>query len=308
MTYSIVAWDPDTGAMGGAVQSHHFGVGRLVLWAEAGVGVVATQSIIEVSYGPRGLDRMRAGESAGAAVPGLLAQDALVSLRQVAMVDRSGEVAVHTGDGCVGRAGHRVVPHVSAQANMMERGTVWGAMVDAYLRAAGDDLASRLLLALEAGQREGGDIRGQQSSALVVVEGQRQDRPWDGRLVDLRVDDSDRPLVELRRLLDVNRGVDRMVTVVNSGLLSVPTLDPTGAELGRALEDLAIAQHALGANREPALWSAVLLAKAGRIEEARLQLRLAVETNDRWPAFLESLAAAGVLPSDSPLLDPPIPK
>lgn len=308
MTYSIVVWDPDTGAMGGAVQSHHFGVGRLVLWAEAGVGVVATQSIIEVSYGPRGLDRMRAGESAGAAVPGLLAQDALVSLRQVAMVDRSGEVAVHTGDGCVGRAGHRVVPHVSAQANMMERGTVWGAMVDAYLRAAGDDLASRLLLALEAGQREGGDIRGQQSSALVVVEGQRQDRPWDGRLVDLRVDDSDRPLVELRRLLDVNRGVDRMVTVVNSGLLSVPTLDPTGAELGRALEDLAIAQHALGANREPALWSAVLLAKAGRIEEARLQLRLAVETNDRWPAFLESLAAAGVLPSDSPLLDPPIPK
>jgi uncharacterized Ntn-hydrolase superfamily protein len=304
MTYSIVARDPDTGALGGAVQSHHFGVGRLVLWAEAGVGVVATQSIIEVSYGPGGLDRMRAGESAGASLSDLLAQDALASLRQIAIVDRSGDVAVHTGDGCVGHAGHRMVPDASAQANMMERDTVWGAMVDAYLDAAGDDLADRLLLALEAAEREGGDVRGMQSAALVVVDGQRRDRPWDGRLIDLRVDDSDRPLVELRRLLDVNRGADRMVTVLNGGLLTVPTLDPTGAELRHALADLASAQEALGANREPALWSAVLLAKAGRIEEARDQLRLAVETNGRWPEFLESLGAAGVLPTDSPLLDP----
>ncbi|MGA8371028.1 MAG: DUF1028 domain-containing protein [Acidimicrobiales bacterium] len=304
MTYSIVARDPMTGALGGAVQSHYFGVGRFALWAESGVGVVATQSIVEVSYGPYGLDRMRSGMSAEVSLENLITEDALAALRQVAMVDRSGEVAVHTGEGCVGLAGHRLGPQVSAQANMMERDTVWDSMIDAYLRADGEDLATRLLLALEAAESEGGDVRGSQSAALLIVDAKQQARQWDHRLIDLRVDDSDRPLFELRRLIAVNHGVDRMVAVLNSDLLYAPALDPRSAALAQAMQDLAVAQQALGDNREPSLWSAVLLAKAGLVDEARDHLRWAVETNDRWPTFLRSLSSAGVLSSDSPLLLP----
>lgn len=269
MTYSIVARDPGSGALGGAVQSHHFGVGQLVLWAESGVGVVATQSIVEVSYGPHGLNRMRAGMTAGASLASLVADDPLSDLRQVAIVDKTGEVAVHTGAACVGHAGHKVQPQVSAQANMMERDTVWGAMVDGYLGAAGEDLANRLHLALEAGEQEGGDVRGMQSAALLVVDAESGDRPWDHRLVDLRVDDSHQPLVELRRLLNISHGADRMDAVLNGDLLVAPSLDPDSSELAKALRDLDAAQRLLGANREPTLWSAVLLAKAGRIDEAR---------------------------------------
>ena len=232
MTYSIVARDPMTGALGGAVQSHYFGVGRFTLWAEPGVGVVATQSIVEMSYGPYGLDRMRSGMTAEVSLLDLITDDALAALRQVAMVDRSGAVAVHTGEGCVGLAGHRLGPQVSAQANMMERDTVWDAMIDAYLRADGEDLATRLLLALEAAEGEGGDVRGTQSAALLVVDAEPQDQPWDHRLIDLRVDDSDRPLFELRRLLAVNHGVDRMVAVLNSDLLYVAGTGPNKCCVG----------------------------------------------------------------------------
>ncbi len=303
MTYSIVARDPATGDLGVAVQSHYFGTGRLVTWAEAGVGAVATQSIVEVSYGPHGLDLMRSGVAADHALGRLIASDQMETVRQVAMVDANGVIGTHTGAGCVGQAGHRHGHQVSAQANMMERDTVWGAMIDAYDQTAGQDLAERMLVALEAAEAEGGDVRGKQSAAILVVSGERSDAPWDQRKVDLRVDDSKAPLVEIRRLLDVNRAVERLTKVFESGLLFAPTVDARDPEFALALDDLEAAQSGLGANREPTFWSAVLLAKAGRIDEARTQLAFAAETNQRWNLFLRSLAAAGVLPADNALLN-----
>jgi uncharacterized Ntn-hydrolase superfamily protein len=301
MTYSIVARDPETGDMGVAVQSHYFGTGRVVTWAEAGVGAVATQSIVEVSYGPHGLDLMREGVAADEALAQLVAGDPMEMVRQVAMVDANGIVGTHTGAGCVSNAGHRSGHQVSAQANMMERDTVWAAMIEAYQGATGHDLAGRLLLALEAAESEGGDVRGKQSAALLVVSGPRTDAPWDQRTFDLRVDDHEVPLADLRRLVDVNRAVARMTNVFNSGVLFAP-VQANSPELTAALADLEAAQNGLGANHEPSFWAAALLAKAGLIDDARVKLAYASETNPRWAQFLQSISAAGVLPADNPLL------
>jgi uncharacterized Ntn-hydrolase superfamily protein len=303
LTYSIVARDPANGDLGVAVQSHYFGTGRLVTWAEAGVGAVATQSVVEVSYGPKGLDLMRGGVAANDSLGRLVAADPEAFIRQVAMVDANGIVGTHTGAGCIGRAGHCRGHQVSAQANMMERETVWGAMIDAYQGAVGADLAERLLLALEAAESEGGDVRGKQSAAILVVSGQRSDAPWDQRTVDLRVDDAESPLEEMRRLLAVNRAVDRLTGVFDGGLIFAPSVDGNDPQLATALEDLQAAQDGMGSNREPTFWAAVLLAKAGRIEEARTRLAFAAETNPRWVLFLETLAGAGVLPADNALLN-----
>jgi uncharacterized Ntn-hydrolase superfamily protein len=160
-----------------AVQSHFFSVGSVVSWAEAGVGAVATQSVVEPAYGPRGLELMREGKSAPAALDQLLGDDPAEAVRQVAMVDRAGRVAVHTGNRCIAEAGHAVGEQVSAQANIMERDTVPAAMVRAFTELSGDGLAERLLAALEAAEREGGDLRGRQSAAMVVVTGRATGSP-----------------------------------------------------------------------------------------------------------------------------------
>ena len=201
MTYSIVARDPDTGELGVAVQTGTFGVGTGVPWAEAGVGAVATQSITEHSYGPFGLDLMKAGRSAAEALAGLVASDAGQRFRQVGMVDAKGSAAAHTGDGCIRDCGHRVGDGFTVQANMMAQDTVWDAMAAAYEAATGT-LARRLLAALDAAEAEGGDFRGVQSAAILVVKGEATGFPWNGRVSNLRVDDHDDPLGELRRLLD----------------------------------------------------------------------------------------------------------
>jgi uncharacterized Ntn-hydrolase superfamily protein len=169
-TYSIVARDTLTGELGVAVQSHWYSVGTLVPWAEAGVGAVATQSFVDVSYGPLGLDLMRAGKSAGQALEALLAADSSREVRQVAMIDARGGVAAHTGSRCIERAGHLVGKSYSVQANLMRNSSVWGAMAAAY-ESSGGDLAERLLAALEAGEAAGGDIRGSQSAAILIVSG-----------------------------------------------------------------------------------------------------------------------------------------
>lgn len=196
MTYSIVARDPDTGQLGVAVQTHQPSVGALCPFAEADVGAVATQSIVEPAYGPRGLDAMRGGESAPEALPRLTAADEQRALRQVAFVDAEGRVAAHTGERCIAHAGHVIGDGFSCQANMMRDPGVPEAMAAAFTASTGD-LAHRMLAALDAGQAAGGDIRGMQSAALIVVGGATR--------LDRRVDDHREPLTELRRLVDLGR-------------------------------------------------------------------------------------------------------
>ncbi len=191
-TYSIVARDPDTGQLGVAVQSHYFAV-FLVAWAEAGVGAVATQAFGDPAYGKLGLDMMRARKSAPDALAGLLAADPMKGVRQVAMVDANGQVAAHTGSITIPEAGHIAGEGFSVQANMMLKNTVWPAMAEAYRTASGE-LVDRLLTALDAAEAEGGDIRGRQSAAILIVEPESSGRPWIDRIFDLRVDDAPEPL------------------------------------------------------------------------------------------------------------------
>jgi uncharacterized Ntn-hydrolase superfamily protein len=201
VTYSIVARDPESGELGVAVQTGTFGVGAGVPWAEAGVGAVATQSFSEHSYGAFGLDLMKAGRTAPEALAGLVASDADQRFRQAGMVDANGGAAAHTGDGCIRECGHLVADGFTVQANMMASDTVWAAMAAAYEKATGS-LARRLLDALDAAEAEGGDFRGAQSAAILVVKGEPTGFPWKGRVSNLRVDDHADPLGELRRLLE----------------------------------------------------------------------------------------------------------
>jgi len=202
VTYSIVARDPETGAFGVAVQSAYFSVGAVVPWVEAGVGAVATQAMGEISYGKLGLERMCDGEPAADALAALLAADDGRETRQVAMVDRNGGVAVHTGQSCIAFAGARTGDGWSVQANMMRYDTVPDAMADAYSRPTGD-FAERLLAALDAAQAAGGDVRGQQAAAIVVSASEGPD-------LRLHVEDHSQPLVELRRLVQMHRGYEEL--------------------------------------------------------------------------------------------------
>ena len=204
MTYSIVARDKQTGEFGVAVQSHYFQVGPTVPWAISGVGAVATQSMVNVSFGPLGLDYLRAGYSAEQALKALLAGDSEPQSRQVSLVDANGNVATHTGAKCIPAAGHRIGDGFSCQANLMEKDTVWDAMHAAY-ESSSEPLAERMMAALEAAEAEGGDIRGKQSAAMLVVSGRPTGRSWEDRTIEIRVEDAPDPLVELRRLLRVKR-------------------------------------------------------------------------------------------------------
>jgi len=199
-----VAHDPETGQLGVAVQSHYFCVGSIVPWAEAGVGAVATQSFAEISYGPLGLILMRAGKTPRQALDALLAVDPQAENRQVGMVDAKGNVAAHTGSKCIEEAGHREGKGYTVQANLMLNNTVWDAMAEAF-EGTKADLADRLLAALFAAEAAGGDIRGKQSAALLVVGGERTGNGWGDRIFDLRVDDNRAPLDELQRLLKISR-------------------------------------------------------------------------------------------------------
>lgn len=292
MTYSLVARDPETGDLGVAVQSHYFSVGSVVSWAEPGIGAVATQSMVDVSYGPRGLELMRAGRSAAGALGELVDRDSRESVRQVAMIDSAGRVAVHTGHGCIPEAGHRVGAQMSAQANMMRRDTVPGAMVDAYTSTDGD-LATKLLAALDAAEAEGGDIRGRQSAALLVVGGRRGDRPWAERRFDLRVEDNPEPLRELRRLAGLRRAYD----LADEAEQRITAGDLEGAAAGfeRALAEAPD-------NLEIEFWLGLALAGSGRVKEGRAHIRRASAENPGWDELIRRLPAVGLLPDDPELL------
>ena len=276
-----------------AVQSHYFSVGSLVSWAEPGVGAVATQSLVEPAYGPRGLGQMRRGASAPDALRRLLSDDEQEDVRQVAMLDRHGRVAVHTGARCIREAGHRAADGVAAQANMMERPTVPDAMIEAY-RAADGELAERLVAALEAAEREGGDIRGRQSAALVVVAGRATGRPGDDRPVDLRVEDHPDPVRELRRLVELRGSYAR----VEAGDDLAAAGDVEGA-----LAEYAAAHAEQPENAELAFWHGVALAANGREEEARAFLLRAFAEREGWRELLRRLPAAGLFPKDEQLLE-----
>lgn len=208
MTYSIVARDAKSGQLGVAVQSHYFSVGSVVTWARAGVGAVATQAMAEVSYGPLGLEMMAAGKTAEESLRSLLEKDRRKETRQVAMVDSEGRVAAHTGAECIPFAGNLSGDGYSCQGNIMRSERVWKEMGRAYERAMDLPLPERLISALEAGEKAGGDARGKQSSALLVVEGKRMKTAWEGRLVELRVEDHAEPIEELKRLLRYHRGYE----------------------------------------------------------------------------------------------------
>jgi uncharacterized Ntn-hydrolase superfamily protein len=291
-TYSIVARDPATGEMGVAVQSHWFSVGSVVTWAEPGVGAVATQSFVEVSYGPLGLELMQAGKTAEQALAALLAADPHAEVRQVAMVDRHGNIAAHTGASCIAAAGHRTGKQYSVQANLMESDTVWGAMAEAYEAAEGD-LAERLMVALEAAEAEGGDIRGRQSAAILVVPAAGEGRPWRETTVDLRVEDHPRPLEELRRLLRVHRAYQHM----NRGDERMAAEDVTGA-----LEEYAAAAGLYPESQEIRYWQAVTMTGSGQLDTALPIFAEVFAAEPRWRALTPRLVPAGLLPDDPAVL------
>ncbi len=287
-TYSIVARDPATGELGVAVQSHWFSVGPIVPWAEAGVGAVATQSLVDPAYGPLGLAAMRLGRPAPDVLRGLVEADDGRDVRQVAMIDAKGRVAAHTGARCIAEAGHELdeAQQFSVQANLMEKASVWPAMARAYREASGD-LAERMLAALEMAEREGGDIRGRQSAALIVVRADSTGKPWEDRVFDLRVEDHADPVAELRRLLTLARAYNHM----NAGDLAIEKKDFDAAEREYAAA-AALAPHIV----EIPFWQAVSLASGGRLEAALPVFQGVFEREPKWADVVPRLVEAQLLP------------
>jgi uncharacterized Ntn-hydrolase superfamily protein len=292
-TYSIVARDPDTGQLGVAVQSHWFSVGSLVAWAEAGVGAVATQSFIEVRYGVAGLELMRTGVSAQRTLDALRLADPNPEVRQVAMIDAQGNIAAFTGKHCIAYAGDLQGENFSVQANLMINEGVPQAMAEAFRTAKGS-LAERMLAALDAAQAVGGDIRGMQSAALLVVRGKSTGRPWEDRLVDLQVEDSPAPLKELRRLLNVHTAYRLM----NLGDQSLEQQDTDGA-----LSQYGRAEQLVPDNLEMKFWHAVSLANAGRLKQALPLFKTIFQKDEHWRTLIPRLAAAGLLTVDAAALE-----
>lgn len=292
-TYSIVARDPNTGQMGVAVQSHWFSVGAAVAWAEAGVGAVATQSFSDPAYGLLGLSMMRTGKPAPEALKALLAGDEGRNVRQVAMVDAQGRIAAHTGSQNIQMAGHAGGDQHSVQANMMLKASVWPAMSRAFQAAQGD-LAERMLQALEAAEAEGGDIRGRQSAALIVVAPQSTGQPWADRIFDLRVDDHPEPLKELRRLVTLARAYRHM----NEGDLALANNDSTAA-----LREYSSAARLAPGNVEMIYWHAVALVSMNRVDESLPLFRQVFQADPNWVELTRRLPKAGLLKDDAALLE-----
>jgi len=288
-TYSIVAHDPATGQVGVAVQSHWFSVGSVVTWAEAGVGAVATQSFVDPAYGGRGLELMASGLSPEQALAALTSVDEGRAVRQVAFVDVQGRVAAFTGDRCITSAGQHVGDSFSVQANMMLNDKVVPAMAEAYEAASGD-LAERMMQALEAAEAAGGDIRGRQSAAMLIVEGESTGKPWADRVLELRVEDHESPLSELRRLIRVHRAYGHM----NAGDVAVEHGD-----LEQAMREYNAAAELLPDNVEVQYWAAVTLATAGELDRAMPIFRRVFADDANWVELTRRLIKPGIIP-DTP--------
>jgi uncharacterized Ntn-hydrolase superfamily protein len=276
-TYSIAALDPETGELGAAVQSHWFSVGSLCTWARPGIGAVATQSVVEPGHGPRALDRLERGDDAAAALAGVLNQDALAAVRQVGVVDARRGVAVHTGSDCIPEAGHATGEHWTCQANMMARATVPDAMSAAFAATQGD-LAERLMTALEGAEAEGGDVRGSQSAALIVVPAQGE--AWQVR-ADLRVEDHADPVGELRRLLGLQRAYD--LAGEGDELMGEGRFDEAAPKYVRASE---LAPE----SDELVFWAGLALAQKGELAAGADAVRRAASVHPGWLTLLDRLS------------------
>ncbi|MDQ3339697.1 MAG: DUF1028 domain-containing protein [Myxococcota bacterium] len=285
-TFSIVARDPATGDLGVAVQSHWFSVGSAVTWAEPGVGAVATQSFVDKGYGPKGLALMASGVAPAEALAQLVAADKQAAVRQVGFVDATGRAAAHTGAKAIDFAGHHVGEGFAVQANLMGNDKVVPAMRDAYQASKGD-LAERMLAALDAAQAVGGDIRGCQSAAILIVSGKKTDAPWNERKMDLRVEEHADPLVELRRLVVNMRAYDR----VNQGDLAMEKQDVTGA-----LAHYDAGMKILPDNTEIKYWVGVTLASLDRVDEALPLFRAAFKDDPAWIELTRRLTKPGLIP------------
>lgn len=291
-TYSIVAIDPVTGDMGVAVQSHWFSVGTIVSWGEAGVGVIATQSFVNASFGPKGLELLKSGMTPQQVVDKLINEDEGKDFRQLAILDSKGNVAAYTGKNCIQPAGHLTGKGYSVQANLMMNDKVWPAMAKAFENSKGS-LAERLLIALEAAQSVGGDIRGKQSAAILVVRAKSTGKVWEDRLVDLRIDDSNEPLKEMRRLLKVHQAYQHM----NNGDLAVEKND-----MAKAMEEYSAAMKMFPNNLEMKYWTAIALANKGNLKEALPLFKEIFKKDKNWKTLTPRLIPNGLLTVDEKTL------
>jgi uncharacterized Ntn-hydrolase superfamily protein len=292
-TYSIVAIDRDAGEMGVAVQSHYFSVGSVVPWARPGVGVVATQALVNIQFGPDGLALLAQGRSPQEALSELLAGDEGRAFRQVALLAPGQAPATHTGETCIAEAGHATGADYSCQANMMLNDTVWDAMARAFTDGAGDRLAERMLAALKAAEYEGGDIRGRQSAALLVVKTEATGRAAEDYVVDLRVEDHHSPLTELERL----RAVDVAYRHADAGDAAMERGD-----VDAALAEFRAAEELQPDNLELRYWHGVNLLSAGRREEGLGILTGVVRRDRNWLELTFRLPDAGLAEFDEETL------
>ena len=284
-TYSIIAVDIENSEMGGAVQSHYFSVGSTVLWPLPGVGVVATQAMVNPDFGPAGLKLMEEGHSPADALAELLKSDSGKKMRQVALINRDGEADVFTGNQCIAEAGHIKGSYYSIQANMMHYDTVWQAMEQAFLHAKGP-LAERLLAALKAAEAEGGDIRGRQSANIKLVNIEKTGEVSKDLLLDLRVDDNPEPLKELERLLKIHRAykhADLGDTALGKG------------DAEKALSEYSLAEKLNPNNDELEYWHGLALAGMGREKEALNKLNHIYSKNSSWRELTKRVVNAGIV-------------
>jgi uncharacterized Ntn-hydrolase superfamily protein len=285
-TFSIVARDSVTGEMAVGVQSHWFNVGISVPWAEAGVGAIATQSFIDKSYGWLGLRLLKQGLSAAEVLDSLTQADPGRDVRQVAVVDNKGNIAAYTGKGCIQYASHITGNQFSVQSNMMLGDQVCISMARAYKNAAGKPLAERVLAALDAAQAAGGDIRGKQSAALILVPGKASGKPWNDRSIDVRVDDNAFPLVELNRLYKVQVAYEHM----NNGDLATEKND-----MAKAMQEYGSAMKMFPDNLEMQYWTAITLANNKEIDKAIQILKKVFAKDPNWKTLTRRLPEVNLL-------------
>jgi len=293
-TYSIVAKDVKTGEMAVGVQSHWFSVGTLVSWGKSGVGVVATQSFVNPSYGPKGIELMESGVSAKDVLKKLTDQDEGRDFRQAAILDINGSVSAFTGEKCIESAGHFVGDNFSVQANMMLNDKVIPAMKKAFLDNSDLPLAERIIKVFEAAESVGGDIRGKQSAALIVVGAKKTSNVWEDKKIDLRVDDNINPIKEIKRLLKVHRAYEHM----NKGDLAIEEND-----MEKALNEYGKAQVLFPENYEMSFWKAIALLNNGKKEAARPILKRVFKENSNWKKLIYRLPKSGIIIMKSKELD-----